>query len=76
MCSQIIQVCLGSRNCSDAGTGEADFAGGAEFINHIRVASLFTLGKQLQDNILRLVIQMMYVVSIVPENTEILCRRL
>ena len=72
----ILQVIIRSRNCRHTGTRKADLGSGAEFINHIRISCLFTLGKDFKDIILIVFIEMVYIVSIIPVNTEILCRRL
>ena len=71
----ILQIVIGSRNCRNAGTGEADLRCGAEFIYQIRISGFFTLMQNFQDIILIIIIQMMYIIGIVPVNAEILSRR-
>ena len=72
----ILDVGLGGSDGRNSGAREGNLCGGAEFIYHIRVSSLFTLGKDIQ-NVARMIrIQVMYTVSIIPVNTEILCSRL
>ena len=73
--AEIIQVCLGSCYSCDTGAREAYLGSGCEFINKIRVASLRTLTKNLNQEILIIIIEMMDAVGIIPVNTEVRCCR-
>ena len=65
------QVCLGSSQRRDTGTGEAYLGSGDKFINHIRISCFLTFRQKFQDHILIIVIQMVNGVSVIPENTEV-----
>ena len=72
----ILDIGLGGSDGRNSGAREGNLRGGTELIYHIRVSSLFTLGKDLQ-NVARMIrIQVMYAVCVIPVNTEILCSRL
>ena len=62
---------MGGGNGRNTGTGEADFGGGCELVNQIRISGPLALCQNFNQVILVMVIQMMYAVGIVPEYTEV-----
>ena len=68
----ILQVVGGGGQGRDAAAGESDLGGGGEFIDHIRIAGPFALGKDLQYMVLPVIIQVVDSVGVIPENTEVL----
>ena len=72
----IFQVGLGSGDRGNTCAGEGNLCGRTEFINHIRVSGLLALGEDIQNMIRMIRVKMVYAVSVVPENTEVLRGRL
>ena len=72
----ILQIIIRSGNSRNAGTRKADLRCGAEFIYQIRISGFFTFMQNFQDIILIIVVQVMYIIGIVPVDAEILSRGL
>ncbi len=72
----VLHVVGGSGDGRKPRTGEADLGGGGEFIHQVRVPRPLALRQNLNQVILVVVVQVMYPISVVPVNAEILCRRL
>ena len=65
-----VDVLLGSADEAYACAGKSDLGGGTEHVNHVGVACLLALVKNVEQ--LGVVVDVVYVVSVVPENSEVL----
>ena len=72
----VLQIVEGGRHRRDARSREADLGGRRKLVNQVRIARPLALGKDLNQMVLVVVIQMMDGVGIVPVDTEVLRRRL
>ena len=72
----LLHICLGRRNGRNPGTCKDNFGCGTEFKHQIRIPRFLTKGQYLRQGVLSVLIEMVHHISVIPINTEILCRRL
>ena len=74
--TDIIEVVRARRECCETRTREGDLRGRGKLIDHIRITRTLTLGEDLDEVILILIIEVMYTVGVIPVDTEVTCSRL